>query len=166
MLKGRDGAALDLSGLHHIVGFLLAISTLSTRKAFQRHLGRPFQLRPVEFTLLMVLLANQTPSPKQLAQALSLPPPNVTVLVDRLAARGLVERRRNRSDGRAFEVALTAQGADLARRAQRISLTMEDDLLAMLSPGELAILRELLLKLATGAQQSARTAPDAPAEAA
>lgn len=144
----QDEARLDLSGLHHLIGFLLAMGTVSTRRAFQQHIGIPFGLRPVEFTLLMLLQANGMLAPKQLARALSLPPPNVTVLLDRLVGRGLVERRRSPHDGRAIQVLLTPEGVDLARRVQQISLTMEDSLLQPLTPGERAMLRELLLKLA------------------
>lgn len=144
----QDEARLDLSGLHHLIGFLLAMGTVSTRRAFQQHIGIPFGLRPVEFTLLMLLQSNGMLAPKQLARALSLPPPNVTVLLDRLVGRGLVERRRSPHDGRAIQVLLTPEGVDLARRVQQISLTMEDSLLQPLTPGERAMLRELLLKLA------------------
>lgn len=144
----QDEAPLDLSGLHHLIGFLLAMGTVSTRRAFQQHIGVPFGLRPVEFTLLMLLLSNGMLAPKQLARALSLPPPNVTVLLDRLVGREFVERRRSPHDGRAIQVLLTPQGTDLARKVQQISLTMEDGLLQALSPGERAMLRELLLKLA------------------
>ena len=144
----QDEARLDLSGLHHLIGFLLAMGTVSTRRAFQQHIGTPFGLRPVEFTLLMLLQSNGLLAPKQLARALSLPPPNVTVLLDRLVGRGLVERRRSPHDGRAIQVLLTPEGVDLARRVQQISLTMEDSLLQPLTPGERAMLRELLLKLA------------------
>jgi len=144
----QDEAALDLSGLQHLIGFLLAMGTVSTRRAFQQHIGTPFGLRPVEFTLLLLLQSNGMLAPKQLARALSLPPPNVTVLLDRLVGRGLVERRRSPHDGRAIQVLLTPPGVALAGQVQQISLTMEDSLLQALTPGERAMLRELLLKLA------------------
>jgi DNA-binding MarR family transcriptional regulator len=72
----------------------------------------------------------------------------VTVLVDRLAARGLVQRQPSPDDGRATIVQLTGAGAELARRAQRASRTMEEGLLQALTPGERALLAELLQKLA------------------
>ena len=94
-LMAQDEAPLDLSGLQHLIGFLLAMGTVSTRRAFQQHIGTPFGLRPVEFTLLLLLKSNGMLAPKQLARALSLPPPNVTVLLDRLVGREFVERRRS-----------------------------------------------------------------------
>jgi DNA-binding MarR family transcriptional regulator len=143
-----DSGLLDSSNLEHVIGFLLAIATTQTRAVFQRHLGTPFDLRPVEYTLLELLLGNDSVSPKRLARSLRMPAPNVTVLIDRMVARGLVERRRSRTDGRALQVLLTADGRVLAQRAHEVSLTMEDGLLQSLSPAERAMLRELLLKLA------------------
>jgi DNA-binding MarR family transcriptional regulator len=117
---------------------------------FQRHIGTPFKLRPVEFTVLVLLLGNGSATPKQLALTLGLPPPNVTVLVDRLVERALVQRQRSDTDGRAMNVRLTDKGAELARRAHRVSQTMESGLLAPLSAAERAMLAELLLKLPLG----------------
>jgi len=134
--------------MQHLMGYLLTLAELSSRRVYQRHIGTPFKLRPVEFTILLLLLGNGNAAPKQLALTLGLPPPNVTVLIDRLVERGLVQRTRSQTDRRAINLSLTDKGAELARRAQRVSLTMEDGLLAPLSVGERAMLAELLLKLA------------------
>ncbi len=142
------GAGLDTRGLDHLLGFALAVADVPLRRVFQRCIGQPFELRPVEFSLLALLLDNPGAAPRRLGAALDLSPPNVTVLVDRLAARGLVERRRSATDGRAQELLLTAAGAELAHRARQVSLTMEDGALQALSPGERVLLRELLVKLA------------------
>ena len=154
--KPRAAAAanddtLDASGLQHLVGFLLALATAQTRKVYLQSVGVPFDLRPVEFSLLALLLANPGASPKQLGRTLDMPAPNLSVLLDRMAARSLVERQRSRTDGRALQVVLTAEGERLARAAHAASLTMEDPFLEALTPGERLVLRELLLKLARGA---------------
>jgi DNA-binding MarR family transcriptional regulator len=141
---------LDTGSVHHLLGYLVAMAAVQTRRAFQETLGTPYDLRTVEFTLLMLLLGNGSASPKQLARTLDMPAPNVTVLVDKLAARGLVERRRSSTDGRALQVLLTPAGLALARRAHATSQTSEEQLLQRLTAGERAMLRELLLKLANG----------------
>jgi len=141
---------LDLSAMQHLTGFLCTMVNVPARQVFQRCIGKPYQLREVEFTLLVLLQSNPGAAPKQLAQALNMPAPHVTVLLDRMAERGLLERRRSPSDGRALEVHLSDKGRTLARRVHDVSLTMEDSLLAPLSPGERAMLRELLVKLAPG----------------
>ncbi|MDP3084458.1 MAG: MarR family winged helix-turn-helix transcriptional regulator [Rubrivivax sp.] len=149
------GAALDSAGVQHLLGFRLAMVDVQARRIFQRHIGAPFKLRPVEFTLLALLLGNVAAAPKQISQTLQMPPPNVSVLLDRLAERGLVQRQRSPTDGRAWQITLTAAGSELAQRAHAISLTMESGLLAALSPGERALLQELLAKLGRGAADEA-----------
>ena len=54
---------------------------------------------------------------RELTRELLVTAGNVTGLVDRLAALGLVERRPVPEDGRAVRVVLTARGRRVARRA-------------------------------------------------
>lgn len=145
--NAKAGELLDTRGVHHLMGFLIAMAAAQTREVFQQSLGTPFDLRTVEFTLLMLLLTNGGASPKQIARTMDMPAPNVTALVDRLEARGLIERRRSSTDGRALQVLLTAAGQQLAQQAHGVSLTSEAQLLQRLSPAEQAMLRELLAKL-------------------
>jgi DNA-binding MarR family transcriptional regulator len=145
---------LDQSGMQHLMGYRLTLAEVATRRVFQRHIGTPFKLRPVEFTILVLLLGNGSATPKQLAQTLGLPPPNVTVLVDRLVERALLQRERSATDGRAMDLRLSDKGAELARRAQRVSQTMESGLLAPLSAAERAMLGELLHKLTQASTQT------------
>jgi DNA-binding MarR family transcriptional regulator len=143
-------AVLDQGAMQHLMGYRLTLAEVASRRAFQRHVGTPFKLRPVEFTILVLLLGNGSATPKQLALTLGLPPPNVTVLVDRLVERALVQRQRSDTDGRAMNLRLTNKGTELARRVHRVSQTMESALLAPLSAAERAMLAELLLKLPLG----------------
>lgn len=147
--RARGPAPLDAALLAHLVGYRLSRAAVPARRVFQRHVGAPLGLRPVEFSLLMLLLANDRASPSQLAWTLDVTPPKMTALIDRLAERGLVRRQRSAADGRAFDVLLTPEGRTLVLRAQRIAQTMEDGWLAdALSPAERAMLLELLGKLA------------------
>jgi len=148
-------SALDQSAVQHLIGYRLALAEVATRRVFQRHIGTPFKLRPVEFTVLLLLLASGAATPKQLASTLHVPPPNVTVLVDRLVERGLLLRQRSDTDGRALNLRLTDAGQDLARRAQRASRSMETGMLSALSVAERAMLGELLHKLVQGGTAAA-----------
>jgi DNA-binding MarR family transcriptional regulator len=148
---GNAAGLLDQSAMQHLMGYRLTLAEVASRRVFQRHIGTPFKLRPVEFTILVLLQGNGQASPKQLALTLGVPPPNVTVLVDRLAERGLLQRQRSPTDGRAMNLLLTPKGDELARRALRVSQTMEAGLLAPLSAAERAMLGELLHKLVQGA---------------
>jgi DNA-binding MarR family transcriptional regulator len=102
----------------------------------------------VEFSLLLILQANDRVTPKQLAQALALSAPNLTILLDRLQERGVIERVRSDSDRRSQHVLLTASGLLLARQCEGLCGTMEADLDDCLSPGEHLLLIELLQKVA------------------
>jgi DNA-binding MarR family transcriptional regulator len=76
------------------------------------------------------------------------------VLVDRLVERALLQRARSATDGRAMDLRLSDKGAELTRRAQRVSQTMESGLLAPLSAAERAMLGELLHKLTQASAQA------------
>ncbi|MEP6739494.1 MAG: hypothetical protein ABJA61_03895, partial [Caldimonas sp.] len=59
-----------------------------------------------------------------------------------------VERVRSTHDRRAQHIHLTAKGRALAERSHKVSLTMEEPTLAVLSYAERALLIELLRKIA------------------
>lgn len=140
-------APLALGALDEIVGFHIARAAVSTLDAFERHLGTPFELRKVEFSLLMLLHANAAVSPKPLARTLRVTAPKLSLLLDGLQARGLLQRRPNPQDGRSQHLQLTLTGRRLAERAADAARTMEAELRAPLSAAEHAMLIELLAKL-------------------
>jgi len=139
---------LGEAALKHIIGYQLAQATITTTEVFQTQVGGPFDLRPVEFTVLTLIHENPGVSGKQLARALAVTPPNITMWIDRLEGRALVTRERSATDGRAQHLRVTPQGATLARNAVQRLLDGERQALAALSPGERAILVELLHKAA------------------
>ena len=143
---------LDQSCLQHLLGYQIARADVPTRRAFAEHIGRPLELSPVEFSSLVLLAFNPGTTPKQLAEALAMVAPAVTVLLDRLEKRGLIERARSDSDRRAQIVSLTAAGQALALKAHALSMDMERDVLGALSAAERAILIELLQKVARAAR--------------
>jgi DNA-binding MarR family transcriptional regulator len=144
------GERLHLGPLEGILGFHLARAAVTTYATFERSIGAPFALRKVEFSLLMLLLANAPVTPKQLRHALSLTAPKLSLLVDALAARGLVRREKNPADGRSQHLALTERGRSLARAAADAAVPMEQALLSRLTRAEHAMLIELLHKVAHG----------------
>jgi DNA-binding MarR family transcriptional regulator len=141
---------VDQSCLGHLLGYCLAQADIPARRAFFQHIGEPLGLRPVEFTILVLVAFNPGITGKQLSQALSVTAPNITLLLDRLGKRGLVERVRSEIDRRAQNIHLTAEGEKLARRAHANSRTIEQEMLRHLSEGERAMLLELLKKVAQG----------------
>jgi DNA-binding MarR family transcriptional regulator len=70
--------------------------------------------------------------------------PDVTRVVDRLAARGLVDRTRSSRDRRVVEVGITEAGVTLLRELDVHVLRMPKALLGHLGPTRLRQLRNLL----------------------
>jgi DNA-binding MarR family transcriptional regulator len=144
---GREGL-LEEGALSQVLGYHVVQASLTTLGLFARHVGEPLGLRPVEFSLLLILQANDRVTPKQLAQALALSAPNLTILLDRLQERGVIERVRSDSDRRSQHVLLTESGLALAHQCKGLCATMEADLDDCLTPGEHLLLIELLQKVA------------------
>jgi DNA-binding MarR family transcriptional regulator len=91
-------------------------------------------------------LARRPMSMGELAAALGIDPPNVTVLVDDLESQGLVRRRPHPSDRRAKLVEATRRGKATARRADAI-LGTPPPALGELSADDLEALRRILASI-------------------
>jgi DNA-binding MarR family transcriptional regulator len=137
----------DRSPLSRRVSFL--VSQIGSRSAqkFAERLA-PLGLRPSQFGLLVALGAGGGMSQQQLADTLGVHRNVMVGLVDSLQERGLVERRPHPSDRRAHAVHLTPKARDLVRRAEQLADEQEEDLLAGLSPADVARLLDLLQRVA------------------
>jgi DNA-binding MarR family transcriptional regulator len=104
-------------------------------------------LSPPQLFALQALTPGRPAPMGDLAGMLRCDASNVTGLVDRLAARGLVERRPAPHDRRIRHLVLTAEGRALRDHvAER--LEAPPDGFAALSRAEAQLLRDLLLKVA------------------
>ncbi|MFJ5528790.1 MarR family winged helix-turn-helix transcriptional regulator [Streptomyces sp. NPDC093261] len=95
---------------------------------------------------LLSLLSLEPLPMRRVAQRLKCEPSNVTGIVDRLEARGLVERRPDPADRRVKLAAPTEEGRRVAR-SLRDSLDFARAPLAGLSPEERLALRDLLRRM-------------------
>ncbi len=145
-MASRD-AALDQSGLMHLVGYAASRASIELKKSFSRHLG-PLKLKAVEFSVLVLVDTNAEVNQKQLGQALDVSPPNLAVTLDRMVEQGWIRRERSERDRRAQLIRLTPIGQALVTRARKIAQTMENDALKVLSSAEKALLIELMQRVA------------------
>jgi DNA-binding MarR family transcriptional regulator len=136
------------SGLRDVLGYQLAQAAVVTSAVFTREVGGPHDLRPVEYTMLQLISENAGTSPARLAKALSVTKPNITMWVDRLVGRGLVERSPDPDDRRAQKLRPTPLGAALAGKATLALQQAERTTMHTLTAGERLLLSELLHKLA------------------
>jgi DNA-binding MarR family transcriptional regulator len=137
---------LNQDALKKYAGYLLARSRWQAFRNFEQHIGRPFELRPVEFSILVLLDTNRDVSQSQLSQALGVAAPNMTGILRRLEARGLIARERAALDKRVQHIVLTASGRESVAQAEQAGSTMDKPWLSRLSPAEQAMLFELLGK--------------------
>lgn len=140
---------LSEAGLQGILGYQIAQAQLSTLEVFQQRIGKPHDLRPVEFTILALVHHNPGVSARQLARALAVTPPNLTNWLERLERRGLITRERSDTDRRTQHVSTTAKGAKTARTAAESVIEGERAAYDHLSAAERALLLELLHKVAS-----------------
>ncbi|MCT7351882.1 MarR family transcriptional regulator [Streptomyces sp. 15-116A] len=98
---------------------------------------------------LLSLLSLEPLPMRRLAQRLKCEPSNVTGIVDRLEARGLVERRPDPSDRRVKVAVATEEGRRVARSLQE-SLRFAREPLAGLSEAERVALRDALRRMLAG----------------
>lgn len=139
---------LEEGALGQVLGYQVVQANIVTLQFFAQAVGRAFDLRPVEFTVLVLVDHNPDLAASQLARALAMTPPNVKIWIDRLEARGLVQREVHASDRRALRIRATKAGSTLARKAVQAVIETERQGLFALTPGEQAILLELLHKVA------------------
>lgn len=83
---------------------------------------------------------------RKIARKLKCEPSNITGIVDRLEARGLVERRADAADRRVKLAAATDEGRQTAK-ALRESLDFAREPLGRLSEAERTLLRDLLKRM-------------------
>ena len=93
------------------------LQTADTLWSASRVLFNRWGLNPSAFNILYLLEGEPEGLTQiELSRRLLMHRSNVTGLVDRMEARGLVERRESPGDRRAYQVVLAADGAKLLRR--------------------------------------------------
>jgi DNA-binding MarR family transcriptional regulator len=97
--------------------------------------------------VLTTLTEREGISQQELAARLYVTKGNISGLVDRLVASGLVERRSLQSDRRSHAIHLTPAGRELARKGIEAQQAFVADTFGRIAPERLALLDDLLLEL-------------------
>jgi len=84
---------------------------------------------------------------RQLCELAEKTPANMTRILDRLASKGLVERRPDPEDRRAFTVVLTKDGKKLIQQVENLFAAFLKQVLAGISKKEEKACREVLEKI-------------------
>lgn len=104
--------AVDLSFLHASLGFNVRLLDVRLMKMFAASLTK-YGVTPAEATVLHVIMANQDVSHGELAETLLIQPPNMTKMLKRLEAEGLINRLASARDRRRVVLSLTTKARRL-----------------------------------------------------
>jgi DNA-binding MarR family transcriptional regulator len=144
---GKTGLpAVDTGFLETLVGYNARRAALSVIEVFMKRMA-PYDLRPVDFSVLSLITHNPGITSRQLCTTLGILPPNLVGMVNALENRKLVVRKPHPSDGRATGLHLTAAGTRLVRNAERTAAELETEVTCRLSDTETQTLIKLLQKI-------------------
>ncbi|VXC51170.1 DNA-binding transcriptional regulator, MarR family [Pseudomonas sp. 8Z] len=140
-----DPAILD-QGLESYLGYVLRRAQM---KVFQHLSTRldTFELRPAQFTALMIIEQHPGLMQADLARALAIEPPQAVVLVNKLEQLGLAMRVRCKPDKRSYGLFLSKVGEVRLKELKALAAQSDRDSTAALDDQERAQLLHLLRKL-------------------
>ena len=137
---------VDTSFLETLLGYNARRAALAVIEVFLQRM-EPYRLRPVDFSVLWLIVHNAGITSRQLCTTLGILPPNLVQLVGTLEKRGLIERKPHPRDGRATGLHPTAAGRKLMVEAEQAAARLEGEMAARLTPGEHKTLLRLLRKV-------------------
>ncbi|WP_413206053.1 MarR family winged helix-turn-helix transcriptional regulator [Rhodospirillum sp. A1_3_36] len=113
----EDGAELGTSSLRGYLGYMLRRAQLLI---FQDVIAalEPFDLRPTQFSMLMILSTRPGLRQAELADLLGVQRTNLVKMVDALESRGLMVRERSLEDRRSHSLCLTSKGGSFLAEAR------------------------------------------------
>jgi DNA-binding MarR family transcriptional regulator len=137
---------VDTSYLETLLGYNARRAALAVIAQFLERMA-VYDLKPVEFSVMSVIVHNHGVTSRQLCAALNILPPNLVGLVQSLEARGLIERLPHPHDGRAMGLHPTEQGQELMLKAEATASELEMRIGSKLTPNQVQTLVTLLQKI-------------------
>ncbi len=140
-LSGSDAATLDEQVSH-----LLRSAHKRASSLFSDGLG-DLQLTTAQYFALARLEEVGRLSQNHLGRLTAMDPATIQGVIQRLKARGLVERSADKNDRRRKVLNLTASGHSTVERLRDLAQKANDAILAPLNPGEREVFLRLLKRL-------------------
>lgn len=132
--------------LEHQAGHLLRRAHQRHATIFQEGMGE-IQLTPTQYAALVKIRDTGQISQNQLGRLTAMDPATIQGVVQRLAARGLVDRTPDTQDRRLMQLRLTAKGRALVQTAVDRGIAITEATLAPLSESERPLFLSLLRKI-------------------
>jgi DNA-binding MarR family transcriptional regulator len=137
---------VDTGYLDGLIGYNARRAALAVIDVFLQRM-KVYNLRPVDFSVLSLVVHNPGITSRQLCTALGLLPPNLVGIINALEKRKIIMRKPHPRDGRAVGLHVTGTGQKLMREAEQTAVELEAAVAARLSPAETRTLIRLLKKV-------------------
>jgi len=137
---------VDTSYLETLIGYNARRAALAVIAQFLERMA-VYYLKPVDFSVMSVVVHNPGVTSRQLCAALNILPPNLVGLVQSLESRGLLERLPHPHDGRAMGLHPTDKGLELMEKAEATASELEMNIGSKLTPNQVQNLVTLLQKI-------------------
>jgi DNA-binding MarR family transcriptional regulator len=128
------------------IGYLLR-TTVSTLMRAAETAMRPHGLTSVQWAPLMIISRGGNPTAASLARDLNTDTGAMTRMLDRLEAKGLLQRSRSSTDRRVVELTLTDQGRELTTMIPHHLAMVYNNHLAGFSHDEFVTLKQMLRRI-------------------
>jgi len=139
------------------IGYLLADNSRLARRAFDQRV-REIGVTGPQARLLLILSRNAGENQGYYAERLEVEPITLCRMVDRLEEAGMIERRRDPSDRRAWQLHLTEKSQKFVAQLQLSVDSLVDDMLEGLTLDERAEFARLLNTVGTNLSERRGTA--------
>jgi DNA-binding MarR family transcriptional regulator len=137
---------VDTGYLDGLIGYNARRAALAVIDVFMQRMT-VYDLRPVDFSVLSLIMHNPGITSRQLCTTLGVLPPNLVGMINALEKRNIIIRKPHPRDGRAVGLHVTATGQKLMRDAERTAVELEAEVASRLSAGEAKTLIRLLKKI-------------------
>jgi DNA-binding MarR family transcriptional regulator len=145
--RRKERRPLQRGVLAELVGYHLRRTQLVMFQKFAEQVGSS-QVTPGQFGVLALIQANPGLNQSELGEAMGIDRSTVVAVIDRLEARGIVERRPSPHDRRSNALRLSAAGETLFVEVRELVKAHDRDLARDLSADEQAKLLSLLSRIA------------------
>jgi DNA-binding MarR family transcriptional regulator len=137
----------------HNAGTMVLLTRLA-KVVYRRSTEELLGMRLRHFITLSYLRDHECAPQQRMCDMLNIDANNLVLLLNSLEEAGHVRRRRDPADRRRHLVELTPAGRRALERAERAQESIEEDVLATLSPSERATLHDLLSRALAASNQN------------
>jgi len=147
--KATEAESVSDDALRGFIGYHMKRAMAVLQADLNRAL-KPFGLRMVSYSALVMIVENPGLRQTQLADALAIERPNLVVILDGLEEAGLITRDKVPADRRAWALNPTLKGRKLADKATAANRVDEARLLKGLPADKRALVIEVMGLIETG----------------